>query len=105
MIEPTDSAKQQVAEILDAHPGMVFRVEIVGGGCSGFKYNFDITEKQDDDIIVSNNGLHCIVTDCMSDMYLATAQLDYKIDIFTRSFVLINPDVKATCGCGESVAF
>jgi len=33
------------------------------------------------------------------------ATLDYKDEKFNSQFVITNPEVKSTCGCGLSVAF
>ena len=105
MLSATMEAKTRVAAILDNNPGKVFRVSLVGGGCAGFKYDFDLTDPEDDDVVVEESGPHRIVTDPISEMYFANAQLDFKDDIFSKMFVLVNPDVKTTCGCGESIGF
>ena len=102
MLTATQAAKQQVATILDANPGKVFRVSINGGGCSGFRYAFDLGVREDDDIVVDESGDYAIVTDMISSMYLEGAELDFKDDIFMKTFVLNNPNVRTTCGCGES---
>ena len=79
----------------------VFRIEIQGGGCTGFKYNFDVTKSQEDDIYIGER----VVVDPMSMMYLEGSTLDFKDTIFSQSFVIDNPNVKTTCGCGESIGF
>lgn len=104
MLTATQEAKVQVATILERNPGKVFRVSINGGGCSGFRYGFDLTDREEDDIVVAESGDYAIVTDMISSMYLEGAVLNFKDDIFTKTFVLENPNVKTTCGCGESFA-
>ena len=101
-MQATTEAKTRVAEILDANPGKVFRVAILGGGCSGFKYEFSLSEREEDDVVVAESGDHAIVTDPLSDMYFQGAELHFKADPFMASFVINNPNVKTTCGCGES---
>jgi len=81
--------------------GSVFRVELQGGGCTGFKYNFDITEKEEDDIEIGEG----VVIDEISMMYLQGSTLDFKKSLFEQTFVIDNPNVKTTCGCGESIGF
>jgi len=98
MLTATQEAQERVAMILEKKPGKVFRVFIKGGGCSGFRYGFDLTESEDDDIVVSEG----IVTDPFSGMYLDNAILNFTDDVFSQTFVLENPDAKTTCGCGES---
>lgn len=104
-MQVTEAAQKQVHKILSNQLSQnyndVFRVEIQGGGCTGFKYNFDITETQEDDIHIGDN----VVVDPMSIMYLEGSVLDFKDTIFSQSFVIDNPNVKTTCGCGESIGF
>lgn len=95
----TEAAQARVDRVLDSDN--VFRVEIQGGGCTGFKYNFDITKSQEDDIYIGER----VVVDPMSMMYLEGSTLDFKDTIFSQSFVIDNPNVKTTCGCGESIGF
>lgn len=95
----TEAAQKRVNDILDSDS--VFRVEIQGGGCTGFKYNFDISTAEEDDIYIGER----VVVDPMSMMYLEGSTLDFKDTIFSQSFVIDNPNVKTTCGCGESIGF
>lgn len=96
----TENAQERVNDIL-INSDQVFRVALEGGGCTGFKYVFDITDTEEDDIHISEN----VVTDQISMMYFQGATLDYKYDFFSQSFVVNNPNVKTTCGCGESIGF
>lgn len=104
MIEITESADRQLRAVLAKHPGKFFRIAIQGGGCSGFKYEFLLDEEKDDDnvCILSDPRQRAVVIDPMSMMYLEGAVLDYKKEPFSEMFVLENPNVKTTCGCGES---
>jgi len=45
------------------------------------------------------------VVDPFSMTYLEGSTLDFKNDVFSQSFVIENPNVKTTCGCGESIGF
>lgn len=95
----TEAAQSRVNDILDSDS--VFRIEIQGGGCTGFKYNFDISTAEEDDTYIGER----VVVDPMSMMYLEGSTLDFKDTIFSQSFVIDNPNVKTTCGCGESIGF
>ena len=80
------------------------RVYITGGGCSGFRYCFDIDgQAEDDDTEVRKDGVQLLV-DSMSMPYLAGAVIDYKEDLQGARFVVNNPGAVTTCGCGESFA-
>ena len=49
----TNEALKQINKIvLENSPKKYFRISVLGGGCSGFKYNFTFDDKQEvDDII------------------------------------------------------
>jgi iron-sulfur cluster insertion protein len=78
------------------------RIAIKGGGCSGFKYEFEFTHDQnDDDIAVEKNGVTLLV-DPISFGYLEDATISYKEDAEGEEFVITNPNANSTCGCGSS---
>jgi iron-sulfur cluster assembly accessory protein len=78
------------------------RVSVVGGGCSGFKYdlNFDEEEREDDTII--NYGDVSVVIDPISARYLEGTVIDFLSGLSQSGFKFNNPNVKRTCGCGAS---
>lgn len=96
-VTATLAAKLKVDQILSENYGRVFRISIHGGGCSGLQYAFDLTDPEDDDIVISTG----IVVDPMSAMHIEGSVLDYKNEVFSHAFVLENPNAR-TCGCGKS---
>ena len=52
----TQTAQKRIDDILTFD--YVFRIEIQGGGCTGFKYNFDITDVEEDDIHIAVSYTH-----------------------------------------------
>jgi iron-sulfur cluster assembly accessory protein len=96
-VTATSIAKMRIQEILFENSGKVFRISVSGGGCSGLQYAFDLTESQDDDIVISEG----IVVDPMSNLHIDGSVLDFKDEIFNKTFVLENPNMR-TCGCGKS---
>ena len=88
--------------LLDEPDGSFFRVAVLGGGCSGFQYDFSIdVTKQPDDYIFSAHGVE-IAIDAMSLDLLDMAELDYKQDLMGSYFTVNNPNATASCGCGTS---
>ena len=78
------------------------RVGVKGGGCSGFSYTLDVTDKPaDDDEVFESNGLK-IVVDLKSYLYLVGTEVDYDDDMLKGGFVFNNPNAKRNCGCGAS---
>tara|TARA_B100000963_G_C22336646_1_gene541092 strand:+ start:96 stop:518 length:423 start_codon:yes stop_codon:yes gene_type:complete len=99
----TVSAAARITKMLSDEPdGSFFRVAVLGGGCSGFQYNFSIdVTKQSDDCVFTAHDVE-IVIDAMSLELVDTAELDYKQDLMGSYFAVNNPNATASCGCGTS---
>ena len=88
--------------LVDEPEESFFRVAVLGGGCSGFQYDFSIdVTKQPDDYVFSAHGVE-IAIDAMSLDLLDMAELDYKQDLMGSYFTVNNPNATASCGCGTS---
>lgn len=78
------------------------RVGVKGGGCSGFSYLLDLTEKyNENDEVFESEGIK-IACDPKSLLYLEGTNIDFKDAIMGRGFVFSNPQSTSTCGCGSS---
>ena len=100
----TDNAARKVKELMDeeGNPDLKLRVFISGGGCSGFQYGFTFDDEQaQDDTALQKMGV-TVVIDPMSLQYLSGAEIDYKEGLQGSQFVIRNPNVTSTCGCGSS---
>ena len=99
----TVSAANRITKMLADEPdGSFFRVAVLGGGCSGFQYDFSIdTTKQQDDCVFTAHEVS-IVIDAMSLQLVDAAELDYKQDLIGSYFAVNNPNATASCGCGTS---
>jgi iron-sulfur cluster insertion protein len=100
----TSAAARKVGELIqeEDNPGLMLRVFIQGGGCSGFQYGFTFDEAvEDGDTSIKNEGVTLLV-DPMSIQYLMGAEIDYKEDLSGAQFVIRNPNAQTTCGCGSS---
>lgn len=91
----TFAAKEANAE------GKGLRIYVQGGGCSGFQYGFSFDEKKEGDTIIEKDDIKVII-DSFSAPYLKDSIVDYIEDFRGSSFVVRNPNAKATCGCGSS---
>lgn len=74
------------------------RIYIQGGGCSGMKYIFELSDKEHSDTLFKDT----IVIDAISLPYLEGSTLDYEKSLAGDFFKITNPQAKTTCGCGES---
>ena len=102
----TESAADQAKVILASEEeGLNLRCFIQGGGCSGFQYGFTLDKQNDEDWVFETNGSKLLI-DPLSGAYFDGATIDYKDDPLNgSSFIISNPNAKATCGCGSSAAF
>jgi iron-sulfur cluster assembly accessory protein len=98
----TERAARKIGEILRADPGAKLRLSVLGGGCSGFQYKFDVDREQmDDDVVIARDGVSVLI-DQVSLKYMAGSEIDFVDDLIGASFKVNNPQAKASCGCGTS---
>lgn len=81
---------------------VMMRVAVLGGGCSGFQYNFSFEEqKNDDDLLIERDGA-AVVVDATSLELLKGSELDYVEEMVGSAFQVKNPNATSSCGCGNS---
>jgi iron-sulfur cluster assembly accessory protein len=102
-ITVSERAARRIGEILKGEPnGTMLRVSVEGGGCSGFRYKFDIERaKAADDLVISRDGA-VVLIDPISVNYMTGSEIDFVDDLIGASFKVKNPQAKASCGCGTS---
>ena len=73
------------------------------GGCSGFQYGMDFSEKPDEnDEIVEQHGVKVFINK-ESIEFLKGSNIDFVESLQGSGFKIDNPNVKNSCGCGKSV--
>ncbi|NKB35913.1 MAG: iron-sulfur cluster assembly accessory protein [Gammaproteobacteria bacterium] len=78
------------------------RVGVKPTGCSGYQYVVEATENINaSDQLFESFGVKIVVDD-QSFKYLSGTELDYVKEGINEGFRFNNPNVQATCGCGES---
>ena len=98
-IKFTEKAIKQVNQLVSAkEPGTYFRISVLGGGCSGFKYDFSF----DNNIDQEDKKINNIVIDKASLQILRGSEIDYVSELIGTSFKISNPKTKSSCGCGIS---
>lgn len=103
MILLTEVAAEKLGELIDQEEesGVMLRVAVRPGGCSGFSYEmFFDTEKEDSDV-TKDYGKVTVVSDPSSATLLNGATLDHKGGL-QGGFSIDNPNAQRTCGCGSS---
>ena len=100
-VSPTATKRIAFLASKEAKPVMM-RVAVLGGGCSGFQYNFSFEEqKNDDDLLIERDGA-AVVVDATSLELLKGSELDYVEEMVGSAFQVKNPNATSSCGCGNS---
>jgi iron-sulfur cluster insertion protein len=81
---------------------VMLRVAVEGGGCSGFQYQFDLVEaEEEDDLRIERDGAAALV-DVVSLALLKGSEIDFVDELAGAEFRVRNPNAKSSCGCGVS---
>ncbi len=102
-ITMTPAAAERVKSFLDNRgSGVGLRLGVKTSGCSGMAYVLEfVDEVEDDDQVFDLDGVKIIV-DPKSMVYMDGTELDYGKEGLNEGFQFNNPNVKNSCGCGES---
>jgi iron-sulfur cluster assembly protein len=104
-VEVTDKAAEKLLQLIKGEgkdPAQVgLRLAVQGGGCSGMQYFMDFDAQRDDDKVFERGGVRILV-DPRSVVALNGAVLDYSDGLMGSGFQIKNPNVKSSCGCGQS---
>jgi iron-sulfur cluster assembly protein len=102
-IEISENAAKKIQSLLiqQQKEGYGLRVKVVGGGCSGLSYKMDLDVPREGDRVFERDNAKVLV-DRKSFLYLRGTQLDYADGLMDSGFKLQNPNVKRSCGCGNS---
>ena len=99
----TKKAANQIKKLLENEKNeSYFRISVLGGGCSGFQYDFSFTNKiNDDDLAFSEHDIKYLI-DTTSIQFVDEGSLDYIEELGGSFFKVNNPNSTANCGCGTS---
>ncbi|XP_006620773.1 iron-sulfur cluster assembly 1 homolog, mitochondrial [Apis dorsata] len=99
----TPSAVKKIKELLkDKSEFIGLRVSVKQRGCNGLSYTLDYAkEKSKLDEEVIQDGV-CIMIDKKAQLSLLGTEMDYIETKLSSEFIFNNPNIKGTCGCGES---
>ncbi|XXQ67982.1 iron-sulfur cluster assembly protein IscA [Neisseriaceae bacterium B1] len=103
MITVTENAANHIQNFLTKRgKGEGIRLGVKTSGCSGMAYTMEfVDEVQDDDLVFEQLGVKVFI-DPKSHVYLDGTQVDYTKEGLQEGFKFENPNVKESCGCGES---
>ncbi len=102
-ITMTPAAADHVRKhIANRGKGLGLRVGVRTSGCSGMAYVLDFADElNSDDQVFEELGVKLII-DHDSLQYLDGTVVDYTKEGLNSGFKFSNPNVKDSCGCGES---
>lgn len=103
-ISISESAARRIAALItqDGGDGMMFRVSVSGGGCSGFQYGFTLDDQRNEDDRIFRRGDVGVIIDEVSLDLLKGSEVDFVDDLIGSYFAIRNPNASSTCGCGSS---
>ena len=108
MVTLTETAAKKVTELRleEGKPDWGLRIRLVGGGCSGMSYELGWEEDQGaGDTVVESQGIRVFI-DSHSAPYLSGREIDFvDNNMLGAGFAINNPNVKSSCGCGQSHRF
>jgi iron-sulfur cluster assembly protein len=99
----TESAADRIKSFLDNRgKGIGLRLGVKTTGCSGMAYIIEFADEIDnDDNVFEDKGVKVLI-DPKSLIYLDGTEVDYAKEGLNEGFQFNNPNVKDSCGCGES---
>jgi len=99
----TESAAKQIQKQIEKRgKGLGLKLGVKPSGCSGFAYTIDYADElQSGESIFETFGVKVVVAD-ENLTALDGLVLDYAKEGINEAFKFNNPNVKGTCGCGES---
>jgi iron-sulfur cluster assembly accessory protein len=108
MVTMSEMAAKKVSDLRleEGKPEWGLRIRVVGGGCSGMSYELGWEDQQaDDDSVVEVHGIKVFI-DKNSAPYLSGSEIDFvENEMMGAGFAIKNPNVKSSCGCGQSHRF
>lgn len=103
-VQLTEAAARRVRNMLEKRGhGIGLRLGTRKSGCSGFAYVVDYADAiAADDRVYESHGVKVVVAAASLPM-LEGMEVDYvRNNLLNEGFEFRNPNVKESCGCGES---
>ncbi|CAG9841181.1 unnamed protein product [Diabrotica balteata] len=99
----TPSAVSRIKDILkDKQQYIGLKIGVRQRGCNGLSYTLDYAEKKgtmDEEVV--QDGVRVFI-DKKAQLTLLGTEMDFVESKLSSEFVFNNPNIKGTCGCGES---
>jgi len=105
----TPAAKRQIDELCSENNCYAISLNIKGGGCAGFEYDWGTVAHASDlepgDEVINTDQHGRFVVGIASTMFLIGTEVDYVRSLVGSNFEIRNPNAQSACGCGVSINF
>lgn len=98
----TPAAVNRIKELLSGQEYSALKIGVRQRGCNGLSYTLDyakMKDKLDEEVI--QDGVRIFI-DKKAQLSLLGTEMDFVETKLSSEFVFNNPNIKGTCGCGES---
>uniref|UniRef100_A0A2M4C3N7 Iron-sulfur cluster assembly 1 homolog, mitochondrial n=1 Tax=Anopheles marajoara TaxID=58244 RepID=A0A2M4C3N7_9DIPT len=99
----TPAAVNRIKQLLDGKSEYIgLKVGVRQRGCNGLSYTLDYAsakDKMDEEVV--QDGVKVLI-DKKAQLSLLGTEMDFVQTDLSAEFVFNNPNIKGTCGCGES---
>ncbi|NXD75657.1 ISCA2 protein, partial [Halcyon senegalensis] len=97
----SESCVKRLLEIIEGSEFL--RLQVEGGGCSGFQYKFSLDTVINPDDRQGQRGGARVVVDVDSLAFVKGSMVDFSQELIRSSFqVVSNPQAEKGCSCGTS---
>lgn len=97
-----DAARHVAAQLASRPAGAAVRLGVAPAGCSGFRYRLEFADAiREDDVVFESRGIR-VAVEPSSLPHVQGTRLDLVQEGLARRLRFDNPNVRSTCGCGES---
>ena len=103
-LEMTHEAAKYISELMkkEGKEGWGLKIEVIPGGCAGFKYFMGFSEKPDaDEKTYEFHGAKVFLS-LMSVGFIKGSTIEYVSSLEASGLKVNNPNATRTCGCGKS---
>ncbi|KAE9556640.1 hypothetical protein FO519_000046 [Halicephalobus sp. NKZ332] len=99
----TPEAISRLKELLTENPGAkAMKIGVTKSGCNGFAYKLTYADQKERfDEEVEQDGVRVWI-DAKALLTVLGSEMDFQRTRLSEEFVFKNPNIKGTCGCGES---
>ncbi|OWF34835.1 iron-sulfur cluster assembly 1 homolog, mitochondrial-like [Mizuhopecten yessoensis] len=99
----TQAAVNKIKALTQEQPDVLgLKIGVKTRGCNGLSYTLDyVKQKAKFDEEVLQDGVRVLI-DSKAQLTLLGTEMDYEETKLESGFVFNNPNIKGTCGCGES---